>query len=53
MQLGASATPPEEGTGLGLSICRRFVRAWEGEIVLESSSPFKTTVFMIDLPEVT
>ncbi len=44
---------PEDGTGLGLSICRRFVRAWGGEVVLESSSPFKTTVFKIDLPEVT
>lgn len=40
-----------EGTGLGLSICRRFVRAWEGEITLEKSVPAVATVFLIDLPE--
>jgi signal transduction histidine kinase len=41
----------EEGTGLGLAICRRFIRAYEGEIVLEKSEP-GNTVFLIELPEV-
>ena len=40
----------EEGTGLGLAICRRFVRAYDGEIVLEQSVP-GNTVFLIELPE--
>lgn len=42
----------EEGTGLGLAICRRFIRAYDGEIVLEKSIP-GSTVFLIELPEVT
>ena len=41
----------EEGTGLGLAICRRFMRAYDGEIVLEKSVP-GNTVFLIELPEV-
>ncbi|MBL7716773.1 MAG: HAMP domain-containing protein [Bdellovibrionales bacterium] len=40
----------EEGTGLGLAICRRFVRAYEGEIDLEKSIPFSETTFLIALP---
>ena len=44
--------PSEEGTGLGLSIARRFIRASEGDITLESSEPGVATVFLIDLPEV-
>ena len=41
----------EEGTGLGLSICRRFIRAYDGEIELEKSEPGIETSFVIDLPE--
>lgn len=41
----------EEGTGLGLSICRRFVRAYDGEIELEKSEPGTETCFVITLPE--
>lgn len=41
----------EEGTGLGLAICRRFLRAFDGEISLEKSVP-QQTVFLIELPEV-
>ncbi|OFZ00184.1 MAG: hypothetical protein A2070_06655 [Bdellovibrionales bacterium GWC1_52_8] len=42
---------PDEGTGLGLSICRRFVRAYEGEVRVEKSISGVETVFLIDLPE--
>lgn len=41
----------EEGTGLGLAICRRFLRGYDGEILLEKSQP-NNTVFLIELPEV-
>lgn len=41
----------EEGTGLGLSIARRFIRAHDGEITLEKSSPGVETAFLIELPE--
>jgi signal transduction histidine kinase len=41
----------EEGTGLGLSISRRFIRAFDGEIIVERSVPGVATVFLIDLPE--
>lgn len=40
----------EEGTGLGLSIARRFIRAFDGEIIVEKSAPGVQTAFMIDLP---
>lgn len=40
----------EEGTGLGLAICRRFVRAYDGEIELEKSVPFSETTFLISVP---
>lgn len=40
----------EEGTGLGLSIARRFIRAYDGELSVEKSLPYKETVFLIDLP---
>ncbi|OFZ19817.1 MAG: hypothetical protein A2X94_17245 [Bdellovibrionales bacterium GWB1_55_8] len=40
----------QEGTGLGLSICRRFLRAYEGDIILESSEPGTRTVFLIEFP---
>lgn len=41
----------EDGTGLGLSIARRFIRALDGEIIVEKSVPGVETVFLIDLPE--
>ena len=40
----------DEGTGLGLAICRRFIRAFDGEILLEKSAK-GNTVFLIELPE--
>lgn len=40
----------EEGTGLGLSIARRFIRAFDGEIVVEKSTPGVQTAFLIELP---
>lgn len=42
--------PAEEGTGLGLSISRRFIRALDGEIIVEKSTPGVETVFLIELP---
>jgi signal transduction histidine kinase len=41
----------EDGTGLGLSIARRFIRAYEGEIIVEKSVPGVETTFLIELPE--
>ncbi|MBI3554943.1 MAG: HAMP domain-containing protein [Deltaproteobacteria bacterium] len=41
----------EEGTGLGLSIARRFIRALDGEIIVEKSVEGVETVFLIVLPE--
>ncbi|MBI3544565.1 MAG: HAMP domain-containing protein [Deltaproteobacteria bacterium] len=43
----------EEGTGLGLSISRRFIRALDGEIIVEKSTAGSETVFLIELPLVT
>lgn len=40
-----------EGTGLGLSISRRFIRAFDGEIIVERSVPGDETAFLIELPE--
>lgn len=39
----------EDGTGLGLAICRRFIRAYDGEISLEPTE--SGTTFLIELPE--
>ncbi len=41
----------EEGTGLGLSIARRFIRALDGEIIVEKSIAGVETAFLIELPE--
>lgn len=41
----------EHGTGLGLSIARRFIRALDGEIIVEKSEAGRETAFLIDLPE--
>jgi len=43
----------QEGTGLGLSIARRFIRALDGEIILEKSIAAQETTFLIELPEMT
>lgn len=40
----------DEGTGLGLSISRRFIRAFNGDIYLQSSELGKGTEFVIKLP---
>lgn len=40
----------DEGTGLGLSIARRFIRALDGEIMVDKSVPAVETAFLIDLP---
>jgi signal transduction histidine kinase len=50
---GFTTKSAEEGTGLGLSICRRFIRAFEGDIIVEKSIPGVQTTFLIDIPEVT
>lgn len=41
----------EEGTGLGLSIARRLVRAFDGDVEVEDSSPSKGTTFLIWFPK--
>ncbi len=40
----------EQGTGLGLNISRRFVRAFGGDIFLQSSEWGHGSVFVIELP---
>lgn len=45
-----STKSADEGTGLGLTICRRFVRAFGGDIALVRSAPGEGCVFRIELP---
>ncbi len=40
----------EKGTGLGLSISRRLVRAFSGEISVETTTPGKGTTFLVWFP---
>lgn len=40
----------DEGTGLGLSLSRRLIRAFKGDLVLQSSDVEKGSVFKIRLP---
>ena len=50
-QQGFTTKPPGEGTGLGLSICRRYARAFSGEVDLLFSEPEgKGTCFRITIP---
>jgi signal transduction histidine kinase len=46
---GFTTKGPAEGTGLGLAICRRYARAFGGEVALVSSSPEGTT-FRVTIP---
>ncbi len=45
-----STKSSEEGTGLGLGISRRFIRAFGGDLELESSIPDQETIFRIWIP---
>ena len=38
------------GTGLGLAICRRFLRGYDGDIVLEESEMEQGSVFLLTIP---
>jgi signal transduction histidine kinase len=39
------------GTGLGLYICRQIVRAMDGDVWLEASTPGGGSIFAFTLPE--
>lgn len=48
---GFTTKPPSEGTGLGLSICRRYARAFGGEVeLLFSEAGGKGTCFRVTIP---
>lgn len=47
---GFTTKSPTEGTGFGLSICRRYARAFGGEVELKSSTPNVNTVFVVRVP---
>jgi signal transduction histidine kinase len=48
---GFTTKPPNQGTGLGLSICRRYARAFGGEVELLFSDPEgKGTCFRLTVP---
>lgn len=48
---GFTTKSPDEGTGLGLSICRRYARAFGGDVVFAYSEPkSKGTCFEIRIP---
>jgi two-component system, OmpR family, phosphate regulon sensor histidine kinase PhoR len=47
---GFTTKAPDEGTGLGLAICRRYARAFGGEVELISSAPGRGTVFLVSVP---
>jgi len=41
---------PSMGTGLGLAICRRFLRGYGGDIVLEWTEVGHGSAFLITIP---
>lgn len=47
---GFTTKGPAEGTGLGLSICRRYARAFGGEVDLLFSKEGKGTCFRVTVP---
>ena len=48
---GFTTKGPSEGTGLGLAICRRYARAFSGEVDLLYSEPDgRGTCFRITVP---
>lgn len=47
-----STKPSAEGTGLGLNISRRFLRAADGDIVLEKSAHMNGACFLVKLPRI-
>ncbi|MBI4405264.1 MAG: HAMP domain-containing protein [Deltaproteobacteria bacterium] len=48
---GFTTKPPSEGTGLGLAICRRYARAFGGEVELLFSKPdARQTCFRVTIP---
>ncbi len=47
---GFTTKGPSEGTGLGLAICRRYARAFGGEVELVFSDPARGTCFRLTIP---
>jgi len=47
---GFTTKPPGEGTGIGLSVCRRYARAFGGDVNLAYSDPLQGTCFRIQIP---
>ncbi len=47
---GFTTKAPQEGTGLGLAICRRYARAFGGEVELVFSAPNQGTCFRVTIP---
>jgi signal transduction histidine kinase len=47
---GFTTKAPTDGTGLGLAICRRYARAFGGDVELAFSSPQEGTSFVIIVP---
>jgi signal transduction histidine kinase len=47
---GFTTKGPTEGTGLGLAICRRYARAFGGEVDLLFTQPGKGTCFRVTIP---
>lgn len=47
---GFTTKGPDEGTGLGLAICRRYARAFGGEVDLLFSKEGKGTCFRVTIP---
>lgn len=47
---GFTTKGPSEGTGLGLAICRRYARAFGGEVELVFSEKTRGTCFRVTIP---
>lgn len=49
-QVDSSLSRKHEGTGLGLVLSRHLARMLQGDVVLESSTPSKGSVFTVTIP---